>query len=87
MLGAVDQRLRLENNAGVWVELESATAERWWHLGGWEDAPLFYLPDPHPRLPTTRFINYFIESPSVHPSLRDFLDQQWADQRLTKQAD
>ncbi len=87
MLSGVDHRLHLEDSVGTWVELEAATAERWWHLGGWEDAPLFYLPDPHPRLPTTRIINYLIESPGVHTSLRDYLDQQWAEQKMMKQLD
>ena len=87
LIAIIDQRLHLEDTNGTWVELDAATAERWWHLGGSEDSPLFYLPDPHPRLPTTRMINYLIESPSVHTSLRDFVNQQWADQQLLNQLD
>ncbi len=67
----------LGGDADSWAEIPLADARHWWHLGGLDEAPLFYLPDPDARLPGIRVVSYDFESPSAYASLREWLDQTW----------
>lgn len=80
-----EDKLHLEVSPGDWVELDAAEIADWWYLGGDADAPLFYLPAAHPKLPGTRVVNYFLESPSVYPDLRRYLEQHWIGTQQSRQ--
>lgn len=71
--------LALERESGAWVEIPLADARGWWHVGGDDEAPLFYLPDGHAQLPGKRVVSWFLESPSAHADVREWLVQAWAE--------
>jgi len=59
------------------AEIPIGEVTGWWHIGGDGEAPLFYLPEPDPRLPGMRVVSHFYESPMAYASLRDWLEQAW----------
>ena len=65
-----------------WSVAAVVEAQDWCHVGGEDDAPLLLLPTPHPQLPGTRLVEYFVESPSAYPGIRDWLEQRWVQQRM-----
>jgi Zn-dependent protease/cell wall assembly regulator SMI1 len=76
-----DEKLRFASNSNQRIEINLADAGKWWYLGDDDESPLFYLPEPHKELPGTRVVNYFIESSSAYPTLRNYLEMQWAEQK------
>lgn len=59
------------------AELPLTAMQGWWRLGGHDEAPLFYLPEPDARLPGMRVVSDIHESPMAYPSLRAWLEQRW----------
>lgn len=69
-----------------WREVPFADARAWWRIGGDDEGgSLYYLPKPHPALPGTRFVAYFLESPAAYPSVRAFLEEEWAMSEQSRQ--
>lgn len=81
LLGYTEGKLTLSNLAGEWIEISGDEMKSWWYLGGASEAPVFYLPTPHPSLPGVRLVDAFIESPAVYVGLRAWLENHWVDQK------
>jgi len=79
--------LPMMRDDGEWIEIALSDARDWWHIGGDEDAPLFYLPTPHPQLPGVRMVDGFLESPSTHAGLREWLQARWVRRQLDIEQD
>jgi Zn-dependent protease len=76
---AYDGNLYFNDDGGL--VLPAASVHGWWHLGGDEEAPLFYLPTPPRELPGKHIVSLWLESPSTHADLRDFLEMRLVEQR------
>jgi Zn-dependent protease/cell wall assembly regulator SMI1 len=63
------------------LTIEASATAGWWQIGGDEEGPLFYLPTPHPDLPGKRVVSAWMEAPSTHAGVRDFLDMRWVEAR------
>ena len=68
----------------AFAEIPLRDARGWWHLGGYDQAPLFYLPRPDPRLPGQRVLRYDFEAPAGYATLRDWLEASWVEATLAE---
>lgn len=67
-----------DGEATRWQDIPIKDAAGWWHLGGFDEVPIFYLPVPDPRLPGIRVLEYDLEAPRGYASLRAWLETAWA---------
>lgn len=70
-----------------YAEIPLREARDWWHLGGHDEAPIFYLPRPDPRLPGRRVLRYDFEAPAAFASLRAWLEDEWAAQAQAERSE
>jgi len=64
------------------IEIPAAQTRGWWFLGG-PESTLYYLPEPHARLPGVRVFDAWPEDPTAHATLRDYLEVRYAGQKET----
>ncbi len=78
--------LNIALGASEWRDVPFADARGWWRIGGDDEGgSLYYLPQLHPSLPGMRFVYYFLESPVAYPSVRAFLEAEWAMSEQSRQ--
>lgn len=71
--------LHIDLASDEWANVSLADAGGWWQIGGDDEGNyLYWLPKEHPSLPGFRVVDFFVESPTAYPSLRAYLEAQWA---------